>query len=343
MDRDSPAWVRRFWLELLLGSLAFSLGLGGAVWALRALAEHYAPLGRDRLEPLMRANDYDVIVIGSSMIGVGFRPEPFQKRLLDEHGRRVHAYGLGMGALRGPELDFYVRRLLAQPLPKLRWLLIDVTVDQTPQLDERNWYSTREIEWQTPRQFGLVVSHVMAEQKPLGVRLRTLLPFARHFGINVLNVGRGHAALEGFDSIGQADPQAWQPEWRRDRKAAKAKRYRERVDAHESAVRRLINARRREPTRSNALADAWREVAAARGVEVAFIVGPTTRNAAFPVEVPGEPDLRVFDFNDPNEFPHLYEITYHYDTIHLTEPGAQTFSRDLADALDAAMDEAEAR
>lgn len=344
LDRDSRAWLRRFWLELLLGSLTFALGLAVAAWGLRALAERYAPLGRDRLSPLMRPNDYEVVVIGSSMTGVGFRHEHFEAQLHDEHGRTLRSYGLGMGALRGPELDFYVRRVLELPMPKLRWLLIDVTVDQDPELEEKNWFATREIEWQTPRQFALVASHVMGEEKPLEKRLTTLWPFARHFGINALNIGRGHAALEGFDRMGEPEPERRQPpDWRLDRKASKAKKYRENVKAHESAVRRLIASRRRGSTRSNALPATWRDAAAERGVEVAYVVGPTTFNAAFPAEVPGKPDLRVFDFNDPREVPHLYEITYHYDTVHLTEPGAESFSRDLADALDEAMNELERR
>jgi hypothetical protein len=182
----------------------------------------------------------------------------------------------------------------------------------------------------------------MTQEEPLGERLRTLWPFARHFGINALNIGRGHATLEGFDRWGQPPLEPESSDARRERKAAKAKKYRERPSVHEARVRRLIADRRRAPTRSNALAATWRDAAAARGVEVAYVIGPATGNSSFPAEVPNEPDLRVFDFNDPKKYPHLYEITFHYDTIHLTEPGAQSFSRELADALDAAMDEVEA-
>jgi hypothetical protein len=336
---------RTFRAKLLAGTASFSLGLAAAAWALRGLAEGLAPPGGEKWADLaLRVDECDVLVLGSSMMAVGFREEPFEDRLRKDHGREIRACSFSMGGLHGAELDFYVRRALELPFSKLRWLLIDVTLDQEPRMAEKNWYTRREIDWQTPRQFAIVTSHVMARDAPFSTRVETLWPFARHLAINVLNVGRARPALEGFDR--RHAPQELEPENRKaknerrlERKDAKAEKYRRRQAAHEAAVRRLAVKRKRPPGRDNTLPATWRDAAAARGFEVAYVVGPSTRPAGFPVEVPGEQDLRVFDFNDPTKNRRLYDIENRYDSMHLTEPGARLFSRGLADALDSAMDE----
>jgi len=346
---ESKAWLRRFWVQLLAGSVAFLLGLGASAWGLRAVASRYAPPGGDKFAYLVEhAAEYDVVVIGSSIVAVDFRAQPFEERLRDEHGRRLRAYSFAMGRLTGAELDFYVHRILALPMPKLEWLLIDVTLDQKPEMLEKNWYSKRELDWQTPRQFAIVGSQIMARNEPLSARLQTLWPYARHLAINVLAIGRGLPALEGFDRRNEfRDRSLWSSEDTGDErvpiKEAKAARYRERPDEHEAAVRKLAARRRPSKSRNNELSATWRDAAMEQGVQVAYIVGPSMRPSAFPAKVKGEPDLRIFDFNDPKKHPLLYKLSYHYDPWHMTEPGARVFSQGLADELDAAMDEVEQR
>jgi hypothetical protein len=333
---------------LLLGSLGFALGLVAAAWGLRSLAARYARPGGEKLEPLMHADDYDVAVIGSSMIGVGFREEPFEQRLREKHDRNLRVFGLGMGGLHGAELDFYVHQILEVGGPRLRWLLVDITLNQEPRMAETNWYTERELTWQTPRQFAIVATQVAARDDSFLTKLETLWPYTRHLALNVLNVGRALPALRGFDRrnlpvVDAPEESAAKAEQRRARKDAKSAKYMQRPERHASAVRKLIAKRRRPQERDNALQATWRDAAAARGVELAYIVGPGLGYAAFSAEVAGEPDLRVFDFNDPRKYPRLYEIENRYDGMHLTERGAREFSLELADALDAAMDEVEER
>ena len=347
---DENGWLRRFWARLLIGSVTFSLGLGATAFGLRSLALHYAPPGGDRIRYLVEHKDeFDVVVLGSSIINVGFRSQQFEKYLRERHGREVRSYAFAMGRLAGAELDFYVNRILALDMPKLKWLLIDVSLRQEPILLDKNYYTERELDWQTPRQFSIVASQLMARKEPLRERLQKLWPYSRHLAVNVLAIGRGLPALEGFDSRNQ--PTDWiaassEDNTDPDRVEVKARataKYRENPQEHEAMVRKLLERRRPSRGRDNTLAAVWRDAAAARGIEVAFIVGPLMNNAAFRAKVPGKPDLRIFDFNDPRAFRRLYELQYHYDPWHVTEPGARLFSRALADDLDAAMDEVERR
>lgn len=343
---DSKAWLRRFWARLLVGSVAFVLGLGAAASSLRAVANVYAPPGGEKITYLLEhADEIDVIVMGSSIINVGFRAKQFEKRMREDHGRPLGAYSFAMGRLVGAELDFYVRRILELPLPKLKWLLIDVSLDQKPSMQEKNWYSRRELEWQTPRQFSMVWSQFMAREEPLRSRLGKIWPYGRHLAMNVLAIGRALPALEGFDRRNQPTDfsLASSEDERVAIKEAKAAQYRARPAEHWAAAQRLRTKRRPGRDRTNALAAAWRDAAKERGVEVAFILGPTMKNAAFPAKVEGGADLRIFDYNDPSANRRLYQLEYHYDPWHLTEAGAKIFTRALADDLDAAMDALEQR
>jgi hypothetical protein len=152
--------------------------------------------------------------------------------------------------------------------------------------------------------------------------------------LNVFNIGRGVAVSRAL-AQGEASPRAKEQARAQKRlhKETQAARYKQRAQAHHKKVARLRARDDAPPSRDNALAAAWRDVAEAQGVKVAFVVGPAMNDARFPARVPGSPSLTVFDFNDPVRYPTLYDIDYHYDRLHLTEVGARSFSRHLADAL----------
>ena len=65
-------------------------------------------------------------------------------------------------------------------------------------------------------------------------------------------------------------------------------------------------------------------------MEVGFILSPTLWDARMKAEVPGEPALRFFDFNDPRRYPELYLYNVRHDSVHLTYDAAVVFSGELA-------------
>ena len=56
-------------------------------------------------------------------------PPVFDARM-KEHGHDIQSINVGLSGLRGGELDYYLDRILALRMPKLKWILCDVTLDQ---------------------------------------------------------------------------------------------------------------------------------------------------------------------------------------------------------------------
>lgn len=346
---DSPQPVppsRGAWIAYAFGFVAFVMGLAVSAWGLRQISNHYGLAGNAKLESLAADGaDYDAVMIGSSVTLVGFVPEQFEERLR-ERGHALKAFNFGMSGLFGAEQDYYVRRILGMNLPKLRWLLIEVTVNFEPRLEEANWYTRREIDWVEPSQFAIVRRQVMRRSEPLLSRLETLWPYARHLALNLLNVGRGEqlpgaiARSESRQHPNEDDRESPAGHGRQlALKMKKAAGYKKHAARHERLVKELLEKQKHGPPRNNELLAQWREAAEARGVQVAFVIGPAMRRAEVPKRVRGQSPLRIFDFNDPRAYPALYDIDMHYDTFHLTPDGSRLFSQELAEKLGKTLDE----
>lgn len=324
------------------GACAFLIGLVLAAYGMRQVADVHAPRGDNKLRALARgAAKHDTVVIGSSVIGVGFRKQVFDRRMT-ARGFPSDAFAIGIGGMFGAELDFYLHEVLQMDLPKLRWLVLDVTLKQHPHLDKENYYTRRVIDWHNPSQYAIVQGQIMESARPLQARLEALSPHVEHLLLNVLNVGNGVRVVESMTkrvkhgkrvSAAKARNRAKSAKRHgalRDRKAA---RYAENRRAHFKAVRKSIALREKGVLRSNELAVTWRDLARERGVNVAFLVGPATSYAGFEREVPGGERLALIDLNDPRKHRKLFTVASHYDRIHLTRPGSRLFSAAMASRL----------
>lgn len=171
--------------------LAFALGLLITGGLLRAPARRSPSETNGLLEHLAAHRaDYDVVVIGSSFTRMHFVPTAFESRMR-KLGHRVRAFGFGMKGLRGGELDHYIERVLELDMPKLKWLLVDVTLEQIRGVDAANYYKRRVIRWHGIDQVRMLHAAMAAERDdPWGTAQR-LWPHVSHLLLNLGSVGEG--------------------------------------------------------------------------------------------------------------------------------------------------------
>lgn len=325
-------------MRVTITLFAFLCGLLAGTSALRASIAALPSPTAGALEHLAKfGDDYDVIAVGSSLTKVNFMPSVFDEHMA-ELGHPVTSFSFGMKGMRGPELHYYVERVLRLPLRRLKWLIIDVSLEQDMLLDPDGGYARRAIEWHAPVQAWIGVEQALASPEPFLRKLSVIAAHARHLALNRGNVGMGLEAL--------AEGTWFSPPRKVMSRAALVARFRPggqgwKVDryllgrAHHEAQRRALKHRRRNNTqlRPGLIERAIAELARARGKQVAFLLSAMLVDSRFDSSVPGAKPLNVIDLNDPARYPELYEPEMRYDDVHLTSAGSVPYTRAIADQL----------
>lgn len=319
--------------------IAFCLGLGGGLWTFKRLAAQSPTSSGGAIEHLKKYGDsYDVIIMGSSFVRINFVPPAFDKRM-KKHGYAIHSFNFALSGLMGSELDYYIEQILDLDLPRLKWIFLDVTLNQYPRLKEGNYYKLRVIRWHTWTRYLQVQQAIMQKETSLSERLEEVWVHAQHLLLNLGNVGEGMYALRNGTFWGE------RPEIKkrfhfhvgpfiRKRQRKRALIYRmTRRGRHEGSKRELARKRRDHQLkpRDLRLAFRWRDMIESRGYRALFVVGPALEDASIRSDRPHAKPLNVIDLSDPDAFPSLYRIEGRYDRGHMTYDGAVRYTRVLAD------------
>ena len=319
----------------------FVLGLTAGASALRVVALR-APISvSGPLEHLkVYGQRYDVIVIGSSLVRVNFVPKVFDLTMKD-NGFPVHSFSFAMSGLNGSELDYYLERLLRLDLPRLKWILLDVTLSQTPRLKEKNYYKRRVIHWHDFDRFLQVQRALFRiERKPRRLAERWRVHF-QHLLLNLGNVGEGQQVLRTSRWLGlQPRPmkeyrfnQRLKDTKKRSLKAAAYRRKSKR--SHERARVKLLRDRNsgNNANRYLPLVGRWQRMVSARAYTPFFIIGPSLRNVTFRTDNTSDEPIQVLDLNKPAEYPQLFTVEGRYDPNHMNYEASVSYTESLAKLL----------
>lgn len=329
-----------------LACVAFALGLASSGAALRAVALRNESPSRGALEHLAaRGAKYDVIVFGPSFVQMHFVPPVFDERM-KELGHPVRSFGFGMSGLRGGELDYYLARVLELELPRLRYVLTDVTLDQDRPIERSNRFKRRVIYWHDPAQLAFMQRIIYTRTDDPHKRNRYLWRHAQHALLKAGNVGEGIEGLRQGTLLGKQPKlhsrAAFHMNAARGKKQLKeAARYLKRNEKRFAKKAKKLAKIRANPLkkgRNSGFARDWRDRVREAGLEPYFVITPVLGSARLATAVPGDEPLRVLDFNDPTRFPELYDPSLHYDQSHFHWQGAVLFSRKLAETFAAELD-----
>lgn len=315
------------------GLFLFGFGLTTSFVGWRAGLPEMGPL-TDKLRYFAaHKDDYDVVFVGSSRVERGVVPPLFDAELT-ARGRALRSFNFGVAGMEAHEANALVRRVLALAPARLRWVVVEVD-GWDPALDPENRFKRRAVFWHDAAETWSALSSTAALAAPVAVCADLAATHLLHFAARSLALGRGPDAVRSL--LGSAAP-ASSPELARwqgfepysetsYRYNPLRRRFLDRLDEYREAVRRL------EDDAGAAASPA--DVAAVRA-QVAMILGAGRRPVYLvPPSPRAVPRLAgdvpaLLAFNRPRDYGELFAVERRFDREHLTQEGAERFTRLLA-------------
>lgn len=284
----------------------------------------------------------DTVFIGSSRIRWQLDPQLFD-RIMREDGHPVCSYNFGVEAAWIPELSFLLDQLLRLHLPKLRFVVIDLNPlwrGSAPLLPED---SLRSVYWHDWRH--TLVACETAFRPALGQKLSRA-------AVRGLVCSNSKAMLIHYSHCGRGELSAWLAKAPPARVSVRldARGYfplAEKMSAEEAARHQALLATMitREPL--NTLRDPVleRELAAlsakieAAGAVAIFLRMPFVAETRLPSPLPNASGWPLtLSFDDPRQYPALYDAARRHDIYHLNTSGAEDFTSIVAKSISAQLD-----
>jgi hypothetical protein len=172
--------------------IAFALfGLFAASAILRPLVP-YPEMAAGRMEEIeRRRQELNVLFIGPSYVGAQIDTDVFDRKM-KELGHEVRSAKFAMGALRSYELRFWLNRLLEMDFPGLKWVVIDITLSNSPRVASRNRLKGRMIYWHDWSAVRWLYDYYEGNKKLAREKKRDAAAgHLAHLGAHYFNVGQG--------------------------------------------------------------------------------------------------------------------------------------------------------
>jgi hypothetical protein len=296
-------------------------------------------------------DDYDIIFMGPSTTYFGVIPKLFDE-FMAEQGKKIKSFNFGISGANGPEVDFYLQKILALKPANLKWIFIDCGLDlfftDSPT-------SAIDIYWHTPRktmeniqlilespnhQWNVKVKHIYANFKSFIYRWLEIGQLSTVWKERILKSSSlkvsedrliqesGYYAIEWRKSENLLKNFSSE-QWKRYKKNLKneeanletLKQYTTIINSFTSGKKLLKNIMTRidkQPQNSK------------NKIEAIFFIPPTLEADMNRYAIMQAYNLgyipTLFAFNNPKEFASLYEINRRIDSVHLNQVGAREFT-----------------
>jgi len=312
----------------------FGLALSGLCLAIRAtlpfpkvpgIYEKFLHFSRTRA-------DCDVLFTGSSRVYRAIIPQQFDARVAEATGESVRSFNLAYDAVRPPESYFLLRKILALKPPKLRWVFIEGMPIQTGIMEG---IPTRRLAyWHDVSHTRLVLEAIADEPLPLPEKWRRWSEHGAHAFTGFTNGDVGAQWLRPRLGVEKPEKKSrWDPpkEWAGRSGYAPLLGERQAGLKGKALARYLRKVAEQTPGPERAIPRVWRReldrlIAEIRsvGAQPILILTPSVQGLenfmGYPADVP------LFRFQDPAQFPELFDPANHYDQAHLNDAGARVLT-----------------
>lgn len=295
-------------------------------------------------------DEYDVVFIGSSRIFRGVDPRIVDAELASA-GIPLRSFNLGIGGMGAFETDYLLRRVVEMKPARLKWVIFEGLAWDPGFRLTQNTYAARTVFWHAPAETrnalvatlhhdatwlekaDLFVTHVQLllwrfanygsgssfAAKLAGVRRDE---FGRALTPEQLADGRGYQSLE---ILSDKDDALLRAEMLADLKRIEGK------------IAEMSAERLKRPDLSGFDTEALRaqfRAVESIGAKLAYVLPPAVeaRSELLGLHERGDIPL-LFDFNQPDAYPDLFESSRRYDKDHLSRKGAEEFSHLLGAAF----------
>jgi hypothetical protein len=317
-------------VRALLPTALFLVALAGTCSAIRMAQPFPKVLGiyQKWLYYQKHKEEIDLLFIGSSRVYHSVIPQQFDARVKEAGGGELRSFNFGYDAMWPPESLYMTRQILSVQPSRLRWIVLEC-LDIYADLNEETRYTRRTAYWHDWTHTRMAWEAI-ADQQYDPVRSWDLL--TAHGEIltrNWMSQGRG-AELLGyrFGVERQKKASRWEPPdaW----KHSEGYEPEDDQPLAGSELDRFVRAtaeRRKKfppvtmrPSLKRAYLAILEEIKRA-GIQPIVLITPTVRAdenfSGFP------PDVPVWSYHDPNEYPGLYEPANRHDFTHLNHAGAE--------------------
>jgi len=278
-----------------------------------------------------------ILFLGPSYVGNMIEPKAFNaeaKRI----GFNATACKYGTEAFKGYELRLWIERLLAHDWPRLKVVVIDITLGDTIGFNPDNWFKPRTLEWHTASAVPWLFNYYRKRapgRAPEHARL--FVSHLEHVAAHYLEIGQGTEALDRLRVMERLVPAVAREEpavdAKRSVREAKAKKNLKGA-AYEQQVKKLAASKKKRAFGPSQWPLELRDVVRQRGAEAYFLLAPVLYSRAKPSAAAAGPDrLVLLDFNDPERYPELYAEKVRGNTSHLNRAGIPLYSKILARKL----------
>jgi hypothetical protein len=342
----------------LVSALVFILAIvatQGAVSRVMPVPESF----REKFEYFAQNKDaFDLVFFGASETHWGISPEHFDDQLR-RHGIELRSYNLAAPGSNGYEIDNMLRLVAGMKPERLKW----VVVGWRPwRLDRDPLFHQRQVWWHSLAQTTRVFQAIVQED----LTRRERWNYAKHHGADAVrkffHVGLGPMWIEakrspvgpgrgkwdylartgGFEGLAPETAEGFWPQGVavRERFLEELDLFVERTEAQAARLAELNAGEEREiepylatlfPSTVHAT-QIQVDFLRSRGIEPLYLIPPSHEPYTVQRRLLVEGYIpALLAFNDPNEYPELFDLRLRYDHLHLTEEGAQLYSRFAAD------------
>jgi hypothetical protein len=288
-------------------------------------------------------DDYSILLLGSSHVYRHLVPRIFDAEIASATGQPHRSFNLGAPGLALPEAYELLDTLLSAGSTQLRWVIIDTTLFS--ETTAENQLTRRDLDWHTLEETLLACKYLFASRQPLSEKVGKGTAHLKAYLLRSIGSGRiaEHARyVMGTDKLLGDDDLVYSlaDEGYRALDSETGASYLERARTFRAKVREGVvfrgHNRRGKYTAEEYRAEMFArmvDLAEAHGVRVAFFDPPriTTQTRTLDLDAVRAP--LVFDVEDSERYPSLYDLDLWFDQGHLNRRGSETLTTLLAREL----------
>ena len=268
---------------------------------------------------------FDTIFVGSSRTYYQIIPRKFDAEC-EEAGVRTNSFNLANAGMWPPESFYFLRQILRLRPAHLKFVMIDLM-----DMDSRGDRGTqRAVYWHDWSHTVMAMRDVMESPLTLSNKITQLREHGALFLKRLSNPG---SAVEWLGERMIPSKHPYPPRWAGlggFEPLVESGLTGERREKYLNVVSSFKAGLPRKPARA-VFFDACNEIAEEvqrTGAEPIFILAPTTGTGENRFRLPD--GITVFDFNDPAQYPILFDADLRYDEWHLNEKGAIAYTHLIA-------------
>ncbi|MGL4499258.1 MAG: hypothetical protein ACRCU2_09395 [Planktothrix sp.] len=293
-------------------------------------------------------DEYSVIFIGSSRTYRHIMPDLFDSVVARE-GYQIKSFNLGIQSLSLTEAHFYLNKVLDMSPNNLKWVFIEYLDGLV--VRSENFSTSREIYWHTWDQSWFVINIILKSDYNLPLKFKAIYSHLIPLMYHLTNTGLGSNFIQQLflgdyqekviDKVNPTGPLrdgflSLEEEAKTDESyQIRHQDYLNNLDSYEAQVdslkRQTVPLSPSQPHVLQVLGEMIEKIKE-KGAEPIFLIAPGLNKQANLMQAYAEGSVpELFVFNDPSEFPNLYEANKRFDIGHLNEEGAIQYTNLLAD------------